>query len=284
MNWLEAIVLGIVQGLTEFLPISSTAHLRIIPSLAGWKDPGTAFTAIVQLGTLVAVFLYFRSDVARLFKGFWSDVASFRYGTTPDAIMAWKIAVGTIPVVVLGVLLKDQIENQFRDLRVIAWSLVGFSLLLAFAEWRASRARTAGTLREIEATLSWGEVILIGLFQAMALVPGASRSGVTITAGLLVGMSRASAARFSFLLSLPSILGAGLYQMVSKRKELLSSDEALMPILLATLVAGVVGYASIAFLLGFLKRYSTYGFIVYRILLGIAILALVAQGVLKSAE
>jgi undecaprenyl-diphosphatase len=284
MNWLEAIVLGIVQGLTEFLPISSTAHLRIVPSLAGWKDPGTAFTAIVQLGTLVAVFLYFRSDVARLFKGFWSDVTSFRYGTSPDAVMAWKIAVGTIPVVVLGVLLKDRIENQFRDLRVIAWSLIGFSLLLAFAEWRALRARTAGTLREIESTLSWGEVILIGMFQAMALIPGASRSGVTITAGLLVGMSRASAARFSFLLSLPSILGAGLYQMVSKRKDLFSSNEALMPILLATLVAGIVGYASIAFLLGFLKRYSTYGFIVYRILLGIAILTLVAQGVLKSTE
>jgi undecaprenyl-diphosphatase len=283
MSTLEAIVLGLVQGLTEFLPISSTAHLRLVPALAGWSDPGAAFTAIVQLGTLVAVFLYFRSDVVRLLKGLVADVRSLRIGSTPDSLLAWKIVIGTLPIVIAGLWLKERIENEFRALTVIAWSLIGFSILLAVAEWRASRRQNStGSLNEIETSLTWGEVLLIGLFQALALIPGASRSGVTITAGLFLGMSRSSAARFSFLLSLPSILGAGLYQLAKEHKTIFASQEALVPILIATVVAGLVGYASIAFLLGFLKRYSTYGFVIYRILLGIVILILVSRGVLPD--
>jgi undecaprenyl-diphosphatase len=282
MSFIEAVILGIVQGLTEFLPISSTAHLRVVPALAGWKDPGAAFTAIVQLGTLIAVFFYFWSDVVRLAKAFWKDLSTFQFCSTPDAKLAWMIAVGTIPIVVLGLTLKKPIEGTFRNLYVVSCSLIGFSILLAISEFVSASRRKKGIPDHGEYQISWRDALLIGFFQALALVPGASRSGVTITAGLFVGLSRSTAARFSFLLSLPSILGAGLYELYSKRKELFATNEDIFNILVATVVSGVVGYASIAFLLSYLRRYNTYLFIVYRIVLGIVLLVLLQQGILQS--
>lgn len=282
MSLLEAIVLGIIQGLTEFLPISSTAHLRVIPELLGWKDRGAAFTAVIQLGTLVAVLIFFRADIVRLLRAFWIDVKTCHYGTSHDAKLAWMIAVGTIPVVVLGLSLKKYIKEDFRDLHVVAWAAIGFALLLMVAEIRAARRAKRGDLGREEVSIGWRDVLIIGSFQALALIPGASRSGVTITAGLLVGLSRSTSARFSFLLSLPAVFGAGIYEMYKDRHEILSTQDDIISIIVASVVSGFVGYASIAFLLGYLRKHSTYVFIIYRILLGATLLALLQRGILTG--
>jgi len=274
MSLFEAIVLGLIQGLTEFLPISSTAHLRVLPAWFGWKDPGAAFTAVIQLGTLLAVLVYFRTDIHRLATAALTDVRSLRYGTSTDAKLAWMIAVGTIPIVVCGLLFKDYVKNDLRDLRVIAWAAIGFSLLLLMAEIVAKRRPE----RREEGSIGWGDALLVGVFQAFALIPGASRSGVTITAGLFAGLSRGTAARFSFLLSLPSVFAAGVYELYKDRHEIASSGNDVLAIVVASIVAGIVGYASIAFLLGYLKKHTTYVFIIYRIVLGVLILLLVRNG------
>lgn len=267
----EALLLGIVQGLTEFLPISSTAHLRVVPALFGKPDYGAAFTAVIQLGTLVAVLLYFRSDVVRLTAAWLTDVRRLKYGTSPDAVRAWMIAAGTVPVVVAGLLLKKWIEHEFRSLYVVAGAAIGFALLLLLAELVARRR--AGTDR-----IGWGAAMLVGVFQAMALVPGASRSGTTITGGLFAGLDRPTAARFSFLLSLPSVFAAGVFELYKERAELLASRDDAVNLIVATVVSGVVGYASIAFLLGYLKTHTTGLFIAYRIVLGLVILYLLGTG------
>jgi undecaprenyl-diphosphatase len=280
MTLWQAIVLGLIQGLTEFLPISSTAHLRVVPALLGWPDFGAAFTAVIQIGTLVAVLLYFRTDIARLVLAVLGDLKARRFCSTPDSRLAWMIAAGTVPVVVCGLAFKKQIKEDFRSLYVISYAAIGLALLLAAAEglhhWRARRGRPG---RELE-RITWADALLVGLFQAVALIPGASRSGVTITGGLFAGLSRSTAARFSFLLSLPSVFAAGVYEFWEERHELLSSGSDALNLLAASVVAGVVGYASIAFLLGYLKRHSTVVFIVYRIILGAALLALLARGTL----
>lgn len=278
MSLLEAVILGIVQGLTEFLPISSTAHLCVVPQLCGWKDPGAAFTAVIQLGTLVAVLIYFRSDIARLLNAFLVDVKSLRYGTSHDAKLAWMIAVGTIPVVVCGVAFKEQIKGPLRQIQWIAVSAIVFALVLLCAELAAARRHTFGSAgRDLEA-IGWRDALLVGLFQALALIPGASRSGVTITAGLFAGLSRSAAARFSFLLSLPAVFGAGVYEMWKDRQEIMASQDDVIALIVASIVSGIVGYASIAFLLGYLKRHSTWVFIIYRVLLGITLLVLLRSG------
>lgn len=282
MSILEALILGIVQGLTEFLPISSTAHLRVVPELFGWQDPGAAFTAVIQLGTLVAVLIYFQSDIIRLLRAWLVDVRSFRYGTSQDAKLAWMIAVGTIPVVICGLAFKKYIKEDLRDLHVIAWAAIGFSMLLLIAELRAFRQRAVGLTGREESSISWFDALLVGCFQAMALVPGASRSGVTITAGLLAGLSRSTAARFSFLLSLPSVFAAGVYQFYEERQRILASQNDLIAIIIASVVSGIIGYASIAFLLRFLKTHTTYVFIIYRVVLGVTMLVLLRQGILKG--
>jgi undecaprenyl-diphosphatase len=279
MSLLEALVYGLVQGLTEFLPISSTAHLRVVPELFGWKDPGAAFTAVIQLGTLVAVLLYFRADIARLSAAFARDLRERRYGTSHDAKLAWMIAAGTVPVVVCGLAFKKYIKEDLRDLHVVAWAAVGFALVLLAAELRAARRPGPGRGEE---TIGWRDALLVGCFQALALIPGASRSGVTITAGLLAGLSRPTAARFSFLLSLPAVFAAGVYELYKDRDEVLASGNDVLALLVASAVAGVVGYASIAFLIAFLKRHATYVFIIYRVFLGATLLVLLQRGVLKG--
>ena len=273
MSWIEAVVLGIVQGLTEFLPISSSAHLRLVGELFGWEDPGAAFTAIIQIGTEAAVLLYFRKDIARIVVAWLGSLAGRRKGD-PDARMGWLIIVGSIPIVVLGLLFQDDIETTLRDLRIVAICLVLFSLILFWAD------RVGAKQRELaELTVPHG--IGFGFAQAMALIPGVSRSGGTITAGLFLGYSRAAAARYSFLLAIPAVLGSGFFQAY----EALTGDVegqgvAWGPTILATVIGFGVGLTVIAWLLRYLDRGSFTPFVVYRIVLGLVVLALVGAGVL----
>ncbi|HEY8503898.1 MAG TPA: undecaprenyl-diphosphatase UppP [Gemmataceae bacterium] len=282
MSAWQALVLGFFQGLTEFLPVSSTAHLRVVPALLGWDDPGAAFTAVVQIGTLLAVLLYFRADVARLTAAFLRGLREGDPWGSADAKQAWMIALGTVPIVVCGVLFKDDIETTLRSLYVVAGALIGLALLLLFAELWGLRRRARGVAGRGLGELGWWDAVVVGLFQAAALVPGASRSGVTITGGLFRNMTRETAARFSFLLSLPSVLAAGVYELYTERAVLLASRADLGNLLIATAASFAVGYASIAFLLSFLRRHTTGVFIAYRLLLGGLILYLLAAGTLTE--
>lgn len=276
MSLWEAALLGVVQGLTEFLPISSTAHLLVARQLLGHENPRDAFTTAIQLGTLVAVFAYFRADIGRMIRAFFADVQARQLCSTPDSRLGWMIVVGSVPVVVCGLLLKDLIKGTLYDTPVIGAAAIVFALLLLESE-AIARHRTGRD----ESQITWRDAILIGLFQALALIPGASRSGVTITAGLLSGLARPAAARFSFLLSLPSILGAGLKEMYDDRQQLFRNPNDAASLVVGAAVAGVVGYLSIAWLLGYLKRASTAGFVAYRLLLGVAIIGMWWFGRLK---
>jgi undecaprenyl-diphosphatase len=270
MNIWQSIVLGIIQGLTEFLPVSSTAHLRVVPSLLGWEDPGAAYSAVIQLGTLFAVVLYFRDDIAAILLGVLRDP------TGRGGRMGWMILAGTLPIIVFGLALKPQIEHHWRSLYVVAAALIGMAVVLAVAEWLEKRRQQVRDM----ASLSWRDAIVVGFFQALALVPGASRSGSTIAGGLFLGLSRETAARFSFLLSLPAISLAGLAELYSARHDLLADGNSIVQLAVATVVSFAVGYASIGFLLGYLRRHTTWVFIVYRIALGVVLLALLARGTL----
>ena len=268
MSTLEAIVLGIVQGLTEFLPISSTGHLRIVPAFLGWDDPGAAFTAVTQLGTMAAVLLYFRDDLWRIAVAWLRGLRDPRIRRTLDSRLGWYIVVGTIPIGIFGVAFKDQIEDEARNLSLIGTTLIVLGLILLLAE------RVSKRERELE-DLTARDGIAIGLAQAAALVPGVSRSGATITAGLFLNLDRAAAARYSFLLSVPAVVLSGLFELRDIGGE---EGAAAVPTAVATLLAFVVGYASIAFLLRFLVNHSTAVFVVYRVALGALVLALVAAG------
>jgi undecaprenyl-diphosphatase len=281
MDTFQAVILGIIQGLTEFLPISSTAHLRVIPALLDWKDPGAAFTAVIQWGTWVATVIYFRHDILRLLAAFFAGLRVGKPFATHDARLAWMIVVGTLPIVVLGMLLKKQIEGPYRSLYVVAAAAIGLAIIMFLSELYAFHRRLPGT--ELEG-IGWGQSLLVGFAQVLAVVPGASRSGVTITGGLFAGMNRSTAARFSFLLSLPAVFGAGLYELYKERHELLQNQTAVVNLVVATVVSGVVGYAAIAFLIAFLRNHSTGVFIVYRIFLGAVLLILLARGVVSPNE
>jgi len=274
ISFLHALILGFVQGATEFLPVSSTAHMRILPAFLHWPDPGAAFSAIVQLGPIVAIITFFRRDLARYVAGIGR---SFRLremyppGDT-DARLGWYTIIGTFPLAIAGLLLEKKVDTEYRNLYFIATALIVLALVLLLAERVSRRNRTLEKL-------PFGSAMLIGLSQALALVPGASRSGCTITAGLLVGLTREDAARFSFLLSIPAITLAGLFKM---RKVLhgASLGPVAAPYLLGTVVAGLVAYVVIKWLLGYLgdENHTTMPFIIYRVLLGIALLVLVHIG------
>jgi len=267
-------VLGIVQGLTEFLPISSTGHLRIVPAFLGWEDPGAAFTAVTQLGTMAAVLLYFRDDLIRIALAWLRSLRDRSARRELDARIGWYIVLGTIPIGIFGVLFKDQIENGARDLYLIGTALIVLGLVLLAAERVGTRSRS---IEQIEAR----DGLAVGLAQALALVPGVSRSGATITAGLFLGLDRPTAARFSFLLSVPAVVLSGLFELASI---LGGGDEndhvGLGALAIATLLAFVVGYASIAFLLRFLVRHTTIVFVVYRVALGAIVLVLAGTHVI----
>lgn len=272
MGVLEAIVLGVVQGLTEFLPISSTGHIRILPALLGWPDPGAAFTAVIQLGTLLAVLIYFWKDLGAALKAWARSLVVPTERSTVQAKIGWGIFVGTLPIIVFGLLFKDSIQTQLRSLHVVASALI----IMGLAMWALDRFGRK-TRSEKGATVADGW--WVGLFQAIALIPGASRSGSTITGALMVGFDRATAARYSFLLSVPSVFAAGVFELWKERQHL--AEIGLGPILAANIAAFVVGYASIAFLIRWLQTRSLAPFIVYRIVLGLVIFGLLMAGIVS---
>ena len=274
MSVFEAIVLGITQGLTEFLPISSTAHLRIVPAFAGWEDPGAAFTAVVQLGTMVAVLLYFREDLMRIGLAWLRSLRDASLRRTLDARLGWYIVLGTAPIAIFGFAFRDQIENGARDLYLISIMLILLGLVLLAAE-------EVGTKRRSIEEINQRDGIVIGIAQALALIPGVSRSGATISAGLFRGFNRESAARYSFLLSVPAVVLSGMFELLKIIGGSEHQTAGAGALIVATLTAFVVGYASIAWLLRYLTRHSTMIFVVYRIALGVLTLVLVSTGAIK---
>ncbi|WP_324652799.1 undecaprenyl-diphosphate phosphatase [Georgenia sp. H159] len=279
MTWWEAIVLGVVQGLTEFLPISSSAHLRIVGDLLpGGGDPGAAFTAITQLGTETAVLLYFRKDIWRILTAWFGalPVGPWR-GTVPrddpDARMGWYIIIGSVPIVVFGLLFQDAIETSLRHLFITAAMLAGFAVLLGAAD-RLGRKRKE--LREL--TLRDG--LLFGLAQSLALIPGVSRSGGTITMGLVLGYTREAAARYSFLLAIPAVFGSGFFQLFTADPAPGAPGAGATAI--ATLVAFGVGFLVIIAFLKIVSTYSYMPFVVYRLLLAVLVVAGVVSGLLDA--
>jgi undecaprenyl-diphosphatase len=265
--WFAAL-LGLVQGLTEFIPVSSTAHLRITPALVGQPDAGAAYTAVIQLGTLVAVLAYFARDLVDL------GGAMVRDPTSAEARLPWLLAAGTLPIVIAGLALKKHIEGDLRSLYVIAGALVTVGIVMLVIDRIAAGRDTVRPLAQI--TLA--DALLVGLAQTLALVPGVSRSGATICMTLLLGFSRSDSARFSFLLSIPAIAGAGIFELRDAIRVL--GRDALPALLVGSSVAAVTGYASIAWLIKWLGSHDLTGFAVYRIVVGLALLAALFRGLL----
>ncbi|HVL61444.1 MAG TPA: undecaprenyl-diphosphate phosphatase [Microbacterium sp.] len=273
MQLLEAIILGLVQGLTEFLPISSSAHLRILGEfLPGAEDPGAAFTAITQIGTEAAVVLFFWRDIVRIVSHWFRALFGKIPRNDPDAKIGWLIIIGSIPIVVLGLLFQDQIETTFRSLWLIAATLIVFGILLGVADWVGAKRR-----RMTDLTVPHG--ILYGLAQALALIPGVSRSGGTITMGLFLGYERGAAARYAFLLAIPAVFGSGFYQLFKSLDE--PSVYTLGETAIATVVAFFVALGVIAFLMSWISKHSFLPFVIYRLLLGGALIVLLSLGVLQ---
>lgn len=276
LNYLQAIFLGVVQGLTEFLPISSNAHIRIVSAIAGWGDPGAAFTAVTQLGTELAVILYFGRDLIRIALAWFRSLPARRWpADDQDARMGWLIIIGSIPIVILGLALENPIDSAFRDLRLIGLNLIVFGIVLGIVD------RYARADREIK-DLNPRHAVFYGLAQSMALLPGVSRSGGTITIGRLLQYTREAATRFAFLLAIPAVFGAGIFKL----KDIGGADGGTGwgPTIVATVVAFVVGYAVIAWLLRYLRTHSYMPFVVYRVALGVFVIALVASGALDPSS
>lgn len=300
LSYLQALILGLVQGITEFLPVSSTAHMRILPALLNhfnhaWpNDTGAAFSAIVQLGPIVGIIAYFRKDLARYVAGVVRSLKQgqlFPKGDT-DARLGWYALLATVPLVIAGLALEKKVDGEYRNLYFIAGALIVLALILLVAEIVSKRTR------KLE-SLTFGEAMGIGLAQALALVPGASRSGITITAGLFLGLEREEAARFSFLLSIPAITLAGVYKLLKTllpqyfgeathaagvaAVKAVSPDLSAVagPYLFAAVVAGIFAFIVVRWLLGYLsdEKHSTMPFIIYRIVLGIALIYLVHLGI-----
>jgi undecaprenyl-diphosphatase len=274
LSLLEAVVLGIVQGLTEFLPISSSAHQRIVATFFGWDDPGAAFTAVTQLGTEAAVLIYFRHELWAIATKWLQSLWNPRLRSHPDAKMGWYIIVATIPIGIFGLLFENQIESGARDLYLIGTVLILFALVLWYADEHGSHARDLHQL-------STRDGLLIGLAQCLALIPGVSRSGATMSAGLLLGLERPAAARFAFLLAVPAVVLSGLYQLVAILAGDEGGDEPFRYVLIATVISFVIGYAAIAWLLRYLAHHSVKIFVIYRVLLGSLVLILVATGAIS---
>lgn len=273
MDLIQAIVLGIIQGLTEFLPISSTAHLRIVPALVGWPDPGAAFTAIIQLGTVAAVLIYFAKDLGHAFLAWLNSLRGGPYNVS-EARLGWAVFVGTIPIVVLGLAFHHTIETKLRSLDIIAGSLIVMGLVMLAAERFGSKRRQVS-----EVVVKDG--VAVGLWQCLALIPGMSRSGSTISGALFNGFDHEAAARFSFLLSVPSVFGAGVYEAMKALKDSDPTGGAHLawgPTIAATVVAFGVGYLSIKFFMHYLQRRGIQAFVWYRVALGVLILVLLQTG------
>jgi undecaprenyl-diphosphatase len=271
---IEALILGLVQGLTEFLPVSSSAHLRILGEfLPGAQDPGAAFTAITQLGTEAAVVVFFWRDIVRIVSHWFGSFTGRVPRGDPDARMGWLIIIGSVPIVVLGLLFQDQIETSLRSLWIVATMLIVFGLILGLADWAGAKRRKLEDL-----TVPHG--ILFGFAQSLALIPGVSRSGGTITMGLFLGYERAAAARYAFLLAIPAVFGSGFFQLVKSLDE--PSVYGPIETAAATLVAFVVGLLVIAFFMSYISKRSFLPFVIYRVLLGSTILVLLGTGAINA--
>ena len=274
MSIIEAIVLGLVQGLTEFIPISSTGHLKIVPELLGWGDPGAPASAVIQFGTILAVVIYFFRDIVRLIKGFFRGLATRRPFQDPDSREAWYVIAATVPIIVIGVLLKDHIETTFRSTWVVTFMLIFVAILMQVAE---VYARKRG-FRPAE-DFNLRDAVAMGLGQCIALVPGASRSGSTIMTALFRRVTHEYAARFSFIMSIPAITAAGVFELVSEREHL--ATIGVTPMIIAIIVAFISGWASIFFLLRYLRTHTTHIFIYYRYVLGAVMAGLLFAGVIR---
>ena len=270
ISWFEAVVLGVVQGLTEFLPISSSAHILIVSQLFGWEDPGAAFTAVSQIGTEMAVILYFRKDIWRIITTWVKSLYTPDLRRHIDARMGWYVIIGTIPIAVMGLLFQDQIETVARNLWLVSFTLIFFGIILGVAD------RVGKKTQELE-NLNVRDGVLFGIGQAFALIPGVSRSGATISMGLFLGYTREAATRYAFLLAIPAVMASGLYE-TTKIGEGPSPEWG--PTILATVIAFVIGYLVIAWLIKYISANSYMPFVIYRIVLGVVVLILCAAGVL----
>ena len=273
MSLIEAIVLGLIQGLTEFLPISSSGHIRVFSAFFGWPDPGAAFTAVSQIGTELAVLVYFRKRIWAILVTWTQSLFKSELRRDIHARLGWYVILGTIPIAVLGLLFEEQIDTVFRDLRVIALTLIVFGVLLGVVDKYSRKHRVISDLNVQRG-------VTFGLFQCLALIPGVSRSGGTITGGMLLGFKRTDAAEFSFLLAMPAVFASGLYKLTD-----IGGDEyaGWGATITGTLVAAVVGYICVAWLMKFISTHSFMPFVYYRVALGILILTLVSYGVLDPS-
>ena len=272
MSWLEAVLLGALQGLTEFLPISSSAHLAIYPQLVGSGDPGASFTAVTQIGTEAAVIWFFRHDIWRITTTWAKSLVKPEFRGQLDARMGWYIIVGTIPIAVAGILLEDVIQTTFRNLWLIGVNLILFGVILGIADRIGRNAIPVDRL-------NFRDAIAYGLAQMLALIPGVSRSGATISMGLFLGYTREAATRYAFLLAIPAVVAAGIFQL----SDISASAEPGIPkTIVATVIAFVVGYLVIGWLLRYIRTRSYLPFVIYRICLGVLVLALLAGGVLDA--
>ncbi|WP_213817018.1 undecaprenyl-diphosphate phosphatase [Glaciihabitans sp. dw_435] len=284
-TFFEAVILGLVQGLTEFLPISSSAHIRIVGLLVGTgADPGAAFTAITQLGTETAVVIYFWHDIVRIIGKWFRALFRRLPQSDPDVRLGWFIILGSVPIVLLGVLFQNAIETTLRSLWIVAITMIVFGILLGLADIVGKK-----DLRLKE--LTWPRAIVFGFAQALALIPGVSRSGGTITAGLFMGFDRRAAARYSFLLAIPAVFGSGLFQLYKSVKdpcvaaaagctpEIFSGAETAV----ATVIAGIVGFVVIAFFMNYISKRSFLPFVIYRLALGVVLIILLATNVVQAS-
>jgi len=275
MSWLQVIVLSIVQGLTEFLPVSSSGHLAITSQVFFDDDAGASFTAVTQLGTEFAVLIYFAKDIGRIIKSWFLGLRAPEHRDA-DCRLGWFVIVGTIPIGVFGLLFKDEIRTGARNLWLVATALIVFSVVIAAAEYYGRQVRQVEQLR-------WRDSVIVGLAQCLALMPGVSRSGATISAGLFLGLKREVAARFGFLLAIPAVLASGLFSLPDAFHPVGEGMSASGPqLIVATVIAFVVGFAAIAWFLKFLVSHSMYWFVGYRVVLGVVVLALLGTGVLAA--
>jgi len=275
MSWLQVVVLSVVQGLTEFLPVSSSGHLAIVSQLFFSDDAGASFTAVTQLGTELAVLIYFARDIGRILVAWFAGLTNAARRTS-DYWLGWWVIIGTLPICVLGLLFKDQIRSGVRNLWIVAIALIVFSAVIAAAEYFSKKTRP------IE-QFTWKDAVTVGLAQCLALVPGVSRSGATISAGLFLGQQREAAARFGFLLAIPAVLASGLFSLPDAFKPVTEGMSATgAQLIVAIVIAFVIGYAAVAWFLKFLVSHSMYWFVGYRVIVGVAVLILLGTGAMAA--
>jgi undecaprenyl-diphosphatase len=279
MSWWQVVVLAVVQGVTEFLPVSSSGHLAIVSRIFFAGDAGASFTAVTQLGTEIAVLAYFARDIVRIIKAWVRGlfgglvIAAHR---DADYRLGWYVIIGTIPICILGLFFKDEIRSGVRNLWVVATALIVFSAVIALAERLGRQSRHIGQL-------TWRDAVIVGVAQTLALVPGVSRSGATISAGLFLGLDRELAARFGFLLAIPAVFASGLFSLPDAFHPVCEGMSATGPqLLVATVIAFVVGLSAVAWFLRFLVRHSMYWFVGYRLAAGAGVLILLATGVVSA--